>query len=119
MIIDEDVYLVHYGKKGMRWGNKSARTEKIEKARDYVKSRKYVDDRIKNTINYRRNREAFGRVAAYQIAKVEKNRINRELKTSMKAKNGKEFAAKIISAPLLITLPTALARSKAIRKIQN
>jgi hypothetical protein len=119
MIIEKDVYLAHYGKKGMRWGKRSARSIKIDKAREYVNSGKATNDRIKRTIDYRRNKQTVGRLAAWQIAKADQTRVNKKLKLARKSKNGKEFAAKVITAPLLINPVTAVGRHKIVRAVQK
>lgn len=116
MILEEENYLEHYGKKGMRWGS---RKQKIEAARKYVTSGKSTADRINNTITYRQNKQNLGRVAAWQIAKVEQKRINSQIRTARKAKDGKEFALKLLTAPLSANVLTGLVRKKAILNIQS
>lgn len=119
MIIDEADYLEHAGKKGMKWGKRSARYQKIASAREYVNSGQYQIDRINNLVDYRNNRMEYGRLAAIQIAKLEKNKIHKQIKISKKAINGREFLAKAISSPFILHPSTALLRRRGLRVTQT
>lgn len=57
MIIKENSYLEHYGKKGMRWGKRKARKEAAKK--EYAKQQKQFMDTVMKDIKSRSPSELY------------------------------------------------------------
>lgn len=123
MIIEEEIYLEHYGKQGMKWGKRSGTSSKpvgnralnkasrdkdwskqaknVTKARELRKSGKLRSDWKQSKITYNRNKETMGSREARKILHKERTRIN---DLSNKSHEVKTRKGQIAAAAGLVTL---------------
>ena len=122
MIVDEEQYLEHYGKKGMRWGTRSAsprsvarqrnkalnkaskakerkeNVRKIEKARASFDSGKADRELRKARQAHSANKTKLGSREARKILREAKQKHYNESTVAMTAKNGKEVTQNLLVA---------------------
>ena len=132
MIFPEDEeFLAHYGKKGMKWGvrkaavqrnralNKASKAKdkadwqkKVEKARANVASDKVKYDYKKAKTKYKSDKVAVGsREAKKTLAKAREKKVD-TIRTARSYKNGKEVAVGVALAVGYVAVQ-ALANSNA------
>lgn len=127
MIVSEEDFLEHYGKLGMKWGqrkanralNKTSRakdrqqhTKDVEKARKHFESGKARSDYKKAKAQYKTNKQTMGSREARKVLNKTKNKNIEMYNKSREYKNGKEAALGVLAVAGLVTLQ-AVASSRA------
>ncbi len=125
MIVDEDIYLEHYGKKGMRWGerraaassnrarNKESRKSdrdkhrnKVDKAAEKINSGRSQREYKKAKSQHAQNKANLGSREARKILNTARAKRDADWNTAMQARDGKE-AAQIILGTTAVAIGVA------------
>jgi hypothetical protein len=127
MILDEDVYLEHYGKKGMKWGQRRQQNRALNKAsrkKDVAKIDKEIDiarkrldsgrarqDYLKAKAQYKTNKAELGSREARKILNKVKAKNYQDYNLSIQAKSGKETTKAVLAVVGLTALSVVLSNS--------
>ena len=107
MIIDEDVYLAHYGKKGMKWGvrNNATASEKAAKKLDRLSGQKIYDGNgykgyYGQRVAKQRERKAPGSSLTKNMTPEELARVKRQI-------NRKTYTGIVLRGATAVTVSLA------------